>query len=833
MSLSTLKIKIPITRTVNGKKKEINYEDLFDLLQKKYNPLKLTGMTCYEYYETTSGKTNKDNLFKPYFDVEIFLNKDDYEKLESSGIPIQTYVHDLKDKLIEILSNLFNVNEDVIAVSTDCRRIFKKKDKYYKISYHLIISNKKVYIPDLHQYIKENLHIFEEEDIPRDAIDLSVYKGNIKKFRIPYTKKIASDKHSLLKPLNFTDKENYHKHLITITEGCEEIKLKIDNVEIERKNEKIRELNNEMTNYYENIKDNINATLNKFKKIGSKKEDKGCICFDIDGFYCGNTHEHNHNYLIHNKSIHTISIKCHSDRCKNFEKVIYKPKTPTEDFAIKFFQAIPIPENSLDNYLSVRDYFEKFFLLIRDSNTYMRIQKKYNNRHKFFEKHYGVIKLEGYSDLTYKCIKEGGKGEIIYKNFLERYKKDIHKNSYLNLTFNPYSPLDKHPPKDNYFNLFPGFNYIDVIDLITQDNISPDKYDDLDFLIDHIKTFICGGIHSKNEKDEDMVEKLFVYLMSFVANIIQNPQIVPHIILILYSKKHGTGKSGFTKFISSILGHDLSFFGTFEQITEKHTTAHVGKLLNVIEEVDNMTTRKYNNKIKDFSQREKAVYNEKGKTIITVDTYVRYFMTTNDNNGVYFNDEDRRYVVYDFTKVEEKYMNRCKALKELGIDGYIAKYEKIINDPEIIYLFGKLLEGYDIPFKSLSQWTKQRPLTKSYYLMKKKDPIEQFFADFGKLESVEVDHLDEEDYYQDENDPDSVIMTGHRLFHNSYKVYHNDNIGSRNYGKTTFYNLLRTDHNDYVKEIKIKNKKHFKISLRELWDKYFPEEEFTNHHFKN
>ena len=128
-------------------------------------------------------------------------------------------------------------------------------------------------------------------------------------------------------------------------------------------------------------------------------------------------------------------------------------------------------------------------------------------------------------------------------------------------------------------------------------------------------------------------------------------------------------------------------------------------------------------------------------------------MTTNHHNGVFFDDEDRRYVVYTFEKSSNQ--------------KYINKLQNIMEDKYTIYQFVKFLEEHKIAHKRTNEWIKARPLTEDYFAMRSEDTVDQFLRDFVKLESIEVDHLDIKDYYCDDlaaNDKDCVLVVKDVLY---------------------------------------------------------------------
>jgi len=807
-----LNLKIPIVFSLRTNAPEhLAYEKLYKKLDSKYKRSKKEGIVCYEMFNA-----NLEEI-KPHIDYE------DYEEMNVYSPDLE---EDLKDKLEDKLCHLFGVDASEWAISCDTRRITEKKDKHFgqmKMSYHFVLWTKKCKMNKLKEFMKENLNLFHGDGLM--GIDESIYRTGFNKFRIPMSKKSYTDPGSLLIPKTHKTKDEFHKHLVTRVQDCETIDLKIKN--IQNIDKKVENVNKNIIIQAKNTEEEIEAIIAKYDVL-SKKEGTGdyesCILYDLNDHHCGKSHNNNHNYLIHNKYTNVLKIKCHSQRCKEFEKIIYEPRRPTLHFDVGFLNRLPVPEGQKDNYPQVKQYFEQFLIYIRDTNSYYRIRYEYNEKYNYYEKEIKGVNIDGYKkDLYYTEVSEDG--QPTRKNFYKRYEIDMAKNSFYNLHFAPYGPNGNNRIKNGDYNLFSGFNYNNVLDYIQKENIPEQKKENFEFLKKHIRDYICGGARADGSGDPKQVEladKMFQYLMCYIGNMIQSPTRVPQIIMVLFSKTHGTGKSGFTKFISNVIGSDLSYFGSFDQITESHTHAHVAKLLNVIEEVDRSTTRRNNNIIKDISQRDSAIYNEKNKPQHKIKTFVRYFMTTNYHNGVYFDDEDRRYCVYTFDKVSD-------------ID-YIKKLEDVLEDPYTIYQFGKYLEEYKIPFKRTNEWIKNRPLTEDYYAMRSEDTVDQFLRDFVKLESVEVDHLDNQEYYYenlDKCDKDCVLVIKDVLYRKLFKEFHNDNnSGIKCKGRTTFYNYLDSNYKGIISKKKLKStkKEYFKIDLKQLHQKYFKEEEFKNYH---
>ena len=805
----------------------IKYKDLYNYLSSYYNRENRLGRTGHEHFNALK------TLVKPHFDIDLTCPYCDPMKTEQT-----------KDKFIEIASQLLNVSKEEWAISDDCRLHHKKeKDantnktksiQCYKISFHFVLWSKKCKLRDLKYWVKIHEQDFINSGV--EGIDLQIYRNGINKFRLPMTKKSQDELGSLLTPRNYGDINNFHKHIVQIIDYCDE--LKIDTAPSDNYETKQERIERQIQESQQNATDEIESIIKSYFIISAKygeNEYAGCIFYDIPGTECGLIHSHNHNYLIHNTINNTLKLKCHSQKCTDFQRILYKEKAATTHFDIDYFLNIPINDDQDDNYVQVRKYFEEFFIFIRDSNSYYRKRKEYNQKYQYYERELKPINIQGFSDLTYKIKKkkdnEDNNDEIQHKNFLSRYKMDAHRESYLGLCFQPYginSPLNK--VKNGDYNLFDGFNYNTVLSYAEKSNITVQTRKDFEFFMNYIKDHICGLYRANNNIEQiSIAEHSFDYLMYFLANIIQNPTIVPHIIMIFFSKTHGTGKSGFLKFISQVIGPNLTYFGSYDQIMEKHTNAHVGKLINVIEEIDCYSSKKYHNQIKDLSQRERAVYNEKNKPQYIIKTFVRYFKTTNYQDGVWFDTEDRRYVLYTFDKIED--------------ENYIKKLLNIMEDPYIIYLFGKYLaEEVVIPYNRLVDWEKHRPLTSDYYNMQSEDPITQFLKDLLKLDGICLEHLHHNEYFMaqtidnkvyDEN----VIVIAKETFYQLYiKFYDEYNCMNRSYkNKHKFLSHLSIN---FKQEITIRKfwiksgKDYYVIYLHKLWQKLFPKFNFVNYHLQ-
>ena len=562
----------------------------------------------------------------------------------------------------------------------------------------------------------------------------------------------------------------------------------------------------------EEIEREIEIVKSKFTLLGGDKEEDGVRLFDIKEHECGESHANNHNYLIHVLSTNEIYVKCHSEKCSTFRKLLFKPRSPTRNFDINYLNNIPLVEGEESNYRQTRNYFERFFIFIRDTNSFYRLDYEYDRKYDVHEQKLATAIIEGYkNDMYYSVLEEG---EVKQKLFYDNYKKDSHKSAYQAIYFSPYGNNQTDMNKKKY-NLFKGYNYNFVLTESEKESIDEKHHRDHQWFLDHIKKYIC--------KDD---QTTFEFLMQFLANIIQDPTNIPQIIMVLFSNTHGTGKSGFTKFYSNVIGTDLSYFGSIDQITEKHTNAHVGKLINIIEEVNRGVTRSKHSILKDFSQRSSAICNEKNKPQYSIKTYARYFMTTNDTDGVYFDNEDRRYCVYTFDKVYNK--------------RHVDKLQEVLESKYAIYLFGKYLEQYEVIYKRPNDWIEARPLSQDYYNMMTKESSSEFVKEFIKLENIQVDELTEAEYIVNYDAPTEEeqdhVMIKKNVLYKLYKEYHANNFNGKPKNVGNFNTIMlgnyknKDDKANYVSIYKSGNKQFFKINLRGVWKHYFEDEPFINGH---
>lgn len=705
------------------------------------------------YYEFFDMKTQK---FKLHFDFDKKLDIKYYKNFDK-----ERYMNDITDKLEKI----FGISKNEWAISEDCR-ITKDthKNKIYKVSYHFISINK--YITQKHFPLLKKLNkYFAQSDI---KFDTSIYRNGITRFRIIMCKK-DNELNSVLKPVTFIT--DIKKHLIQITENCEELIIKED-IELILKN---------------NIssKKNIENMIKGFNIIGTKLingvkiHNVGRNCCFIEG-----EHKSNNGYLIEKKD--SLIYKCFSPRCKNKIKVLFINKKDYSIFNINDFNVIKVKSGKQDNYLEKRDYFEKHYKLFRDNATLYRVDY-YVNGLGIYQTKLIEVKEKGLDNLFYLQF-DKKLNKLIDAPFYKRYRFDSTRKEYIKIEFEPTKNTERT------YNLFTGWNYENVLD--EDDEITKQDTKDLEFLLNHIKKNICDN------KDE-----VYDYFISNWAILLQYPKFRTHIINVFYSSEEGTGKSSFIKFFAKVIGELYSFFGSVENIMEKHSNAGVGRFINVIEELK--IGHNYMEELKNYSQRELGPYNEKNKTIVDIMYYVNYIICTNNSNCLKLKRKERRYAIYGFAKIS-------------NIDD-INRLDKIYDNKKIIYLFGNYLMTYKLSKEKHNRkwWEDNKPNTKSYKLFMYNDTVGLLLKDiYSKSNFFDIDEKLEAYIIDD------IITIPKSDLNNVYKLYCEDN-GTKKKSRTNFYKSIKEEYK-FIKIKSIERKEHYEIDLRLLYKELNFDGEYIN-----
>lgn len=756
---------ITVAEKLNGEIQTFEVNDLINKLKENFDIDFKTGLNFYEFFNM------KTKEFKPHYDIEKYLDWDKREEFKSE---------EFKNIIYKCFNGLFNTNTVDWAVSEDNRLITKDNIKYFKISYHFTLINKKTNLKMMRIYNPIINSMLKPCGI---KIDTSIYRAGMTKFRLPLCKK-DNDTLSLLKPENYGN--DLKNHIVQLIDGITE------NLEIEKRKLTMIKTRIKMSKSPKEV-------IKDYKVLSSKTLKDNIISYTVEMAECPfykKKHTHNHQQILEIRG--NLFLKCFSDRCKNKIKCIFKTGfTSNKNFDKYEFNSITISSDKKSNYYDKRKYFEMFYKYFRDSDTFYRVEYNFKPRMKYYERNLVEIKRTGLSDLKYQYEGKNKEGETIIKkgSFIKQYTtEDDTRTELFKIEFNPNSMS----VNNRCYNLFDGFNYLNVLNEGEEINIK--DRNDLKFLIKFLKNNVCDG----NKKTYD-------YFISHFATIIQNPTFLSHMIFFFYSNKGGTGKSNFLKFISKVLGDKYSYFGSLEQIFQSHTTAHIGRFINIIEEIDTTKLNKYYEDMKNYSQRERGLYNPKGQKEYEVDTYVRYFGTT--NNVLRIPRKDRRMVVFEFQKLEDE--------KD------IERIDDIYENKKVYYLFGEYLKNYKITIEKRSQWEKNKPLTPAYKKFLFSNSIDLFFRNFYLLKENLKD-INTHNYLKccmTKRDNDILLIKRNKIF-DLYK-FHCENMGMRPKQKQNFYKDIDNDYK-FIEIKKSKGYDCYKFSLKTLNETMEIEGEYNN-----
>ena len=635
--------------SLTGKSQTIEMNQLVEDIKEEYDEDDFSGRNYYEMFDMTKEE------WKIHFDFDKKLDIKDYKSFNKDKY---------FDKIMTNLNFIFDSKPEEWAISEDSRKTKDSNNKkIYKISYHFILINRKTTYDYLYPRIKYINKIFRANGI---EFDTSIYRKGITRFRIVCCKK-DNERNSLLIPITYTD--DIKKHLIQDVYGCEDLYINDD---------KLSQIKNSISS--ESSKKDI---LSNYEIMGTKNN-RGIKFHNCKGEcpFANREHSNNHFYIVEKED--SLELKCHSHCCINKLKVLYRKNDDFTLFNVDYFNSIKIPDGKDTNYSLRKKYFEKHYVYIRNTDTtYNIIYRK--NTIGCYERELMEIKDRGLDSLIYQEIVNDKKGELVSvnKKFYKFYRgEDQLRKNYQIVDFIPVEKIDK-----GIYNLFTGFNYNKVLN--EDDEIEDSDISDLHFLLKFLKENVC-------ENDDN----LYHYFISNLAIIIQYPSFLTHIITVFYSSEEGTGKSSFLKFYAKVLGELYTFFGALKDLTATHSTAAVGRLINVMEELK--SNKDAAEELKNYSQREKAPINDKNKAISNISCYVRYFIASNLRKCISLKKGERRYFIVKFNKIADKKV--------------INRMDKIYNNRKIIYLFGKFLKEYEISKDQLkrSWWEENKPNTATY-----------------------------------------------------------------------------------------------------------------------
>ncbi|WP_052074445.1 DUF5906 domain-containing protein [Shewanella mangrovi] len=174
---------------------------------------------------------------------------------------------------------------------------------------------------------------------------------------------------------------------------------------------------------------------------------------------------------------------------------------------------------------------------------------------------------------------------------------------------------------ESVFNLYQGFA------------IEP-KQGDCALFLEHLRVVLCRGD-----------EKVFSYLVQWLAHIIQRPEEKPSVAVVLKSVE-GTGKGTLFKPLKTILGGMAVQVNGAEQITGKFNSLVANKLLVFGDEVE-LTDKRSANRLKGLISETSVTVEFKGIDAQQVPNYARFIFAGNGEHIILAGVRERRYLLLE------------------------------------------------------------------------------------------------------------------------------------------------------------------------------------------
>jgi len=255
----------------------------------------------------------------------------------------------------------------------------------------------------------------------------------------------------------------------------------------------------------------------------------------------------------------------------------------------------------------------------------------------------------------------------VSKNFYQIWSEDPDMKEYLEIVFH----CDKSKVLQTQYNLFDGFIHLD--------KVKPKKVD-LSPVFEHIRSLV------------DYNEEHFIYVISWLAQLVQKPHILPHTTLIFISEE-GVGKDLFSKFISDVINNKYTHnTEKLDNICGKFNSILGGKLLITINETNPVESRERIENIKFLVTAEEVTIEGKHKDPVKAPNFCRFIFFSNRLFAFPVEDGSRRPVIF---KASSKYLpvnygveNNKKYFSNLA--------ENIYKNQEYQKAFLDYLKTYDI-----------------------------------------------------------------------------------------------------------------------------------------
>ena len=402
---------------------------------------------------------------------------------------------------------------------------------------------------------------------------------------------------------------------------------------------------------------------------------------------------------------------------KEAERLLKKDEKEAEKLR-KVEEAKERKDEYTKQYLDMKEKFEKNNYLVMNPVLYC---KDYNDDQnddvtyslKLFNEIYAYLQIDTVTN----------QGHPTKIPFVYEWIKDETRRHYNNRDFYPWNKNECQCPP-NTFNTFTPFHRLKNVESfpVFESNEDWDKIPKAKtFIYNYLKPMLMGMC----EQDETAV----AHVVQTIAHMIQYPEVLQQTILV-FKGLPGIGKNTVFELMKSLMGvkyvhcdaNIKNVSGDFNGLIE-------GKLLIMIDEVNQSEFLNYKEKIKALSTTPVLTINKKGVSQYKVKHYATLIMGSNQDKPVTIDNMDRRYLINQGDFSNCKSGTKEKLWKPL--------YESLLDDDimdEVFHYFNQMkLNGFD-PRNMPSTRAKQelekdliKPTYRYLYHQLKQDTLDDIF----------------------------------------------------------------------------------------------------------
>jgi len=293
-----------------------------------------------------------------------------------------------------------------------------------------------------------------------------------------------------------------------------------------------------------------------------------------------------------------------------------KPKDTS--FIVPYDFVAPDPETDISQeYFDYRDNFHKENFLCLKPAEFWRYDNSGGEWYSHSLKSFNLIYMN-----TPKFKDPFGDEESKKKSrFSDIWLQDVDRRTYENTDIIPYAKAPSECPITT-FNKWVPYSRITAV-TETYDPISGKG-------LEWFNTYGLPMIKAITGKDEDQAE----WLLKFIAHMIQYPEVLPEVIIIIKGKE-GVGKDALIDFIEALIGNPKLVCRTnnVDLVLGNFNSAVENKLIIQFNELSDKDSVKYKEQIKDLSTGTTVQCNRKGIDSYRVNNFARMFCFTNNSMG--------------------------------------------------------------------------------------------------------------------------------------------------------------------------------------------------------